>query len=126
MSFQLGSRPARHVCVPGHYESRTQRILVEAGHYEREAEQVMVEEGYWDTQWVPAVEEVRRDRYGRLYTVIVRPAVRERIWIEPTYATRWVNVWCPARYELRTVRVWVPGCCAGNQVRLSVGGIFRW
>ena len=72
----------RRRCIPGYYEERTERILVEPEHCER--------------RWAPAIYETRHHgRHGRGYEV----CVHEGYWEEYTV---------PARYECRTVRVWVP------------------
>lgn len=113
----------------GYYTTRTQEVLVEAAHYETRTTQVCVEEGYWDTRYVPAVEEVYRDRHGDIRRVVVAPARIERVWVPAVYETRTVRVWVPAVYETRTVQVWVPAYYAGPApIRggISIGGIFRW
>lgn len=66
----------------GHFETRTQQVLVEPARTER--------------RLVPAQFETRRDRHGHLVRVEVRPA-------------RWETYTVPARYETREVKVWVEG-----------------
>jgi len=68
--------------VPEHYETRTERVLVENAHYER--------------QWVPAPAYTVYERWGATYTV-------------PARSGYWTKVYIPARYETRTVSVLVPG-----------------
>jgi Ni/Co efflux regulator RcnB len=75
-------RTVTRTWVPGHYEERTERVLVEAGHYEN--------------HYIPAVYERRTDRRGRSFTVLVQPERTERVWV-------------PERYEMRTVRYWIEG-----------------
>ena len=132
ISIQVGgTAPSwQRVYVPGHYEVRTEQMLVEPGHYEQQVQQVLVEEGRWEARYVPPVEQVLRDSQGRLYKVIIAPSRTERVWIEPRYATRIVQVWCPDRYETRTVSAWVPGYyvtqAAPIRPAFNIGGIFRW
>jgi len=91
-------RPAvERTWVPGHYETRTERVLVEPAHYE--------------TRRVREVTETRYDYYGKPYTVLVRPARVERVWV-------------PARYETRCVRVWVPGHYV--ETRVATPPLPRW
>lgn len=66
----------------GHYETRTETVLVEAARCER--------------RWVPAVYETRCDRWGRHYSVLVSAAHFETVQL-------------PARYETRQMQVWVAG-----------------
>lgn len=66
----------------GHYETRTQRVLVEAAHTDR--------------RWVPAQFEVRVNCWGHRENVQVRPA-------------HWEVFQVPARFETREVKVWVEG-----------------
>jgi hypothetical protein len=68
--------------VPGHYESRTETVLVQPAHYERIS--------------VAPVYETRYDRWRRPYTVCIR---------EGGYR----DVYVPARYENRVVSAWAPG-----------------
>ena len=68
--------------VPGHYEIRRERVLLEPAHYR--------------TRWVSPVVAERRGRHGRRYTVVVRDGYHEKIRV-------------PARHEYRQVKVWVPG-----------------
>ena len=66
--------------VPGHYETRNERVLVP---------------GYWDTVTVPA--EYGWARHGcRQVWVMINPECTRRVWV-------------PERYEYRETRVWVPG-----------------
>jgi hypothetical protein len=79
-------RPAPRVerrWVPGHYETRTERVLVREGHFEK--------------RWIEPVTETRRDYHGRPYTVLVRPGRCEKVWVPPQYETRCVRVWVPDR-----------------------------
>jgi hypothetical protein len=75
------SRP-RERYIPGHYETRTEDVLVEPAHEER--------------QWVPPVYQERFEHGRHCRLVVVREGYYECIRV-------------PARYECRTVRVWVPG-----------------
>ncbi len=108
--FDLGRHEphtvSRKIWVPGRYETRTERVLVQAGHY--------------DTKVIPARYEWRRhhDHW-------------DRVCVEPE---RTVKVWHPAEYENRTVKVWVPGYyktvqstrCHRTRPSISIGGIFRF
>jgi len=67
-----------------------------AGYYERRLETVLVEPEHSERQWVPPVVEMREDRRGQPYSVLVK-------------AGYYVGVRVPARYETREVAVWVPG-----------------
>lgn len=80
--FERPHRPVQRRWVPGHWEVRKQRVLVEAGHYER--------------QWVPPVYERRYDDYGEPYRVLICEGYYRKVWV-------------PARYEIRRVRTWAPG-----------------
>lgn len=82
----IGAAPVYqpNVVCEGHYESRTQRVLVLPERRER--------------QWVDAVYETRYFN-GRPQTVCVAQA-------------GWREFVVPAQYEDRIVQVWVPGCVA--------------
>ena len=84
----VGIAPSRpvypNVVCEGHYESRTQRVLVSPERRER--------------QWVDAVYETRYYN-GRPQTVLVSQA-------------GWREFVVPAQFEDRIVQVWVPGCVA--------------
>lgn len=66
------------------------------GHYEIRSQQVLVEAAHADRRWVPAQFEVRVDRWGHRENVQVRPA-------------HWEECQVPARFETREVKVWVEG-----------------
>jgi len=66
------------------------------GHFETRTQQVLVEPARTDRRLVPAQFETRRDRHGHLVRVEVRPA-------------HWETYTVPARYETREVKVWVEG-----------------
>ena len=70
--------------VPGHYEERTERVLLEAGHHREE--------------WVPPVYERRIGRRGHVYRVKVREGYYRRVWVEPVYQTRVVKTWVPGHH----------------------------
>jgi len=63
------------------------------GHWETRSERVLVEAAYYETRYVPAVYETRCGWHGH-YQVVVKPACHERVLV-------------PARYEARNTRVWV-------------------
>ncbi len=107
---QVGHSTVGQRWVPGHFEMRTERVLVEEGHFMTQTTQVLVEAGHWETRFIPAVTETRRDRHGRLYTIVLAERRTERVWVAPVYETRQTRVWCPPQYEDRLVRVWVAGC----------------
>ena len=116
--------------VQGHYETRTEQVLVAPGHYEIRTEQVLVEAGHWETRYIPAVLRTVYDSEGRRYTMVITPARTERYWCPPRYETRSIKVWVPARYEIRTVQVWVPGYVSAKTPRARTGfslfGLLRW
>lgn len=116
--------------VPGHFETRTEQILVAPGRYETQIQNVLVQDGRWVEQMVPAVTETRRDFRGRLFTVVVAPPRLQRVWIAPVYESRTTQVWCPAQYDVRTVQVWVEGGYVAEVVPLrpaiSIGAAFHW
>lgn len=69
------------IWVPGHYEYRDTRVLVEPGHNIR--------------RYVPPAYRTVY-RYGCKVTELVRDGYYEHIWV-------------PDRYEFTTTKVWVPG-----------------
>jgi len=67
--------------VPGHYETRSEQVLVSPAHYER--------------QYVAPVYETRYE-HRRAYSVCVRPGY-------------WTEVYVPAQYETRYTQVFSAG-----------------
>lgn len=152
ISFGLGSHSsdrANRGWIPGHYEVRTEKVLVEPGHYERQTQRVLVEPGRYEVRHVPAVytkgrgkgrekhktpavAEPRRGGRGKKNQVMVRHARTEKVWVPPRYKKRKVKVWVPDRYEIRKVKVWVPGHRVTKSARspgrfwLNLGGLFRF
>ncbi len=128
--FGSGSLGITQRVVQGHYETRTEQVLVEPGHYEIRTEQVLVEAGHWETRYIPAVEQTVRDSRGRYLTVVIAPARTEQYWCPPRYETRSIKVWVPARYEIRTVQVWVSGYGGAKTSQTRTGfsllGLLRW
>jgi len=86
--------PAVSRYVPGHYEVRTEKVLVEPGH--------------WEERFIPEERVVTVDRRGWKH-IIIKPARCERVWVEPRYTCRTVRVWVPGRFEYTPVRR-VCGC----------------
>ncbi len=148
ISFGLGSRTHERR-VPGHYETHTERVLVEPGHYERQTQRVLVEPGRYEVRHIPAVYNNRRGGQGKKYKtpagagtrrggrgkknqVMIRPSRTEKVWVPPRYEKRKVKVWVPDRYEIREVKVWVPGYWVNRPARspgrfwLNLGGLFRF
>jgi hypothetical protein len=82
----LGAAP-RADYVPGHYETRTDTVLVAPERIEK--------------RWVAPVFETRYNADGTPYTVKVCDGY-------------WTTVNLPARYETRVVQVWVPGYYASS------------
>ena len=152
ISFGLGSHSsdrANRGWVPGHYEIRTEKVLVEPGHYERQTQRVLVEPGRYEVRHVPAVYRNGRGKgrekhktpavagprgrgRGKKNHVMVRPARTEKVWVPPRYKKRKVKVWVPDRYEIREVKVWVPRQRVTRPVRspgrilLNLSGLFRF
>ena len=128
--FGSGSPGIAQRRVQGHYETRTEQVLVAPGHYEIRTVQVLVEAGHWETRYIPAVLRTVYDSEGRRLTVVITPARTERYWCPPRYETRSIKVWVPARYEIRTVQVWVPGYGGAKTPRVRTGfsllGLLRW
>ena len=88
--------------VPGHYESRTESVLVESAHYEK--------------QWVEPMYK----------TVKLEGGVKVKVLVRDGY---WQDVYVPERYETRVVQFWVPGYYVGRSHRspsFSVGLGFRF
>ena len=81
--------------VPGHYESRTETVLVEAAHYER--------------VYVAPIYETRYDRWRRPYTVCVRNGYYNDVYVPARYGNRVVSVWVPGYWQ--EVAVAAPPVC---------------
>ena len=135
LGFGFGSdfsNSANRRWVPGHYETRTEKILVEPGHYERRRRRVQVEPGRYNVRHIPAVSRTRRGQRGKKYEVVIQPARTERVWVPSRYKKRKVKVWVPDRYEIREVKVWIPGHWITKPARspgrfwLNLGGLFRF
>lgn len=135
ISFGLGnhfSSSANRRRVPGHYETRTERVLVDPGHYERQTQRIQVEPRRYEVRHIPAVYKTRRGERGKKYKVMVRPARTKKVWVPPRYEKRKVKVWVPDRYEIRKVKVWVPGHRVTKPARspgrfwLNLSGLFRF
>jgi len=77
----VGSYAPQRVWVPGHYETRCERVWVE---------------GRTERVLVPAVYGWRHDAYGRAFQVQLQ-------------AARWKTICHAGHYENREVRVWVEG-----------------
>ena len=75
------SHAPRRLWVPGHYETRCERVWVQ---------------GSSERLWVEPVFELRLDSCGK------------RVRVE-LYPGHWRTVQHPGRYELREFQVWVPG-----------------
>ena len=71
------------------------------GHYEVRTEQVLVSPERKEYRTIPAVTETRYPKYGPPMTVVVRPATTSEICI-------------PAQYKTVETRVWVPGYYVNN------------
>ena len=118
--------------VPGYYQTRTERVLLEPGHYEWQTHQVQVEPARYEIRNIPAVERTVRDEQGDEHTIIVQPAHTETVHIPPRYEQRRIKVWVPDRYETRQIQIWVPGywvsepTYAPSRSWLSIGGVFRF
>ncbi len=135
LSIDLGSifnnAPARR-WVPGHYQVRTEQVLVEPGHYEWHEQSVPVQPGHYEMRCIPAVEKILRDSRGRPRKVVTRPACTKKVWVPARYEMRKVKVYVPPRYETRQVRVWVPGHWVSRPVRsparsrLNLGALFNF
>ena len=148
ISFGFGSRTSERL-VPGHYETHTERVLVEPGHYERQTQRVLVEPGRYEIRHIPAVYTNARGngrekyktpavagpharRLGKKNQVMVRPARTEKVWVPSRYEKRKVKIWVPDRYEIRQVKVWVPGhsitkpSWSPGRFWLNLGGLFRF
>ncbi|MCK4850365.1 MAG: hypothetical protein KAT11_03385 [Phycisphaerae bacterium] len=135
LSIDLGSifnsAPARR-WVPGHYQVRTEQLLVEPGHYEWHKQRVLVEPGHYEIRTLPAAEKIRRDSRRKAQKVVVKPARTKKVWVPARYEMRKVKVYVPPRYETRRIRVWVPGHWVSQPVRsparswLNLGAIFNF
>ena len=131
IGFRLGSQTNRR-WVPGYYEIRRERVLVERGHHEKQTQLVLVEPGHYEVRHIPAVHKNLRGQRGKKHTVLVQPARTERIWVPPVYEKRKVKVWVPDRYEIRELKVWIPGHWATDSGRssgglqINLGGLFRF
>ena len=55
--------------------------------------------GHYESRWVPAVTEMRYDRCGRPYTVVIRAGYYERVWAPDRHVT--TQVYRPARHWRR-------------------------
>lgn len=71
--------------MPGHYVTRTQKVLVAPA--------------YDDTRWVPPVYATRYDTCGTPYKVIVRRGYHDKVHVPARYQTRHTKVWVPGHYE---------------------------
>lgn len=83
--------------VPGHYEARSQTVMVESEHYE--------------DRWVPA----------SFKTILLNDGTQMTVKLADGY---WTKVFVPARYETQIVQVWVPGYYVENSspsVRVGLG-----
>ena len=118
--------------VSGHYETRTERVLVEPAHYETQTEYVEVEPGRHELRQVPAVKRTFQDKDGKSRTVIVEPARTEKVWIPPKFEEHQVEILIPDRYETSEIRTWIPGywayspAYAPSRSWFSIGGRFRF
>ncbi len=118
--------------VSGHYETRTERVLVEPAHYEFQTQRILVEPAHYEYRQIPAVKKIVSNKRGKLRKVIVVPARTEKTWVPDRYETREVKIWVPAQYETHQVRVWVPGYWVSRRVQtpsrswLNLGGVFRF
>ncbi|MBN1256508.1 MAG: hypothetical protein JXA52_02245 [Planctomycetes bacterium] len=83
-SIYRSVRTYDQVWIPGHYETRIEQVLVEPGHYE--------------TIVIPAKYVTYYDRERRRQSVIVEASRKERVWVEPVYEPRAVQVWVPGYY----------------------------
>ncbi len=55
------------------------------------ARRVPVSPGHYEKRWIPAVTETRYDDCGRPYTVVIREACYESVWVAPRYVTHYVH-----------------------------------
>lgn len=114
--------------VSGHYETRTEQVLVEPAHYETQTQYVQVEPERIEIRQVPAVTRTLQDKDGKSHTVIVQPARTEKVVIPPKFEERQVEVLVPDRYEANEIRTWIPGywVSSPSRLRFSIGGRFRF
>ena len=131
LSIDLGTIFNNHTpnrqWVPGHYEIRTEQVLVEPGHYEWQLQSVLVEPGHYEIVIVrPASREARNSRAP------ITPVRTQKVWVPDRYEMRKIRIYVPDRYETRQVRVWVPGYWVSQPVsqpartRLNLGAIFNF
>lgn len=107
--------------VPGHYETRVERVLVRPGRYEWQYQRVLVEAAHYEMRHTAPVTETVYDSCGNPHEVIVRPGRVVKVWVPDRYETRKVQVWVPPVYETRTVRVWVAGCWVSQPGHVTRG-----
>ncbi|MHB1157866.1 MAG: hypothetical protein ACYC26_13645 [Phycisphaerales bacterium] len=91
------------------------------GYYMTRMENVLVEPGHWEMVTVPAVTETRYPSNGCAYTVVIRPAYAERMWMADRYEARCVRVFVPGHYETVSVPVRTM-----ERPVISIGGIIRF
>ena len=135
LNFDLGNvftSAASRRWVPGHYQTRTERVLVEPGHHQWRQERVLIEPGHYETNQTPALRETLYDSRGHAHSVVVKPGRTTKVWIPARYEIRKVKVYVPPRYETRQVRVHVPGHWVSSPARqpvrswLNLGAVFRF
>ena len=89
------------------------------GYYTTQPQQVLVSPGHYETRYTPAVTQVQRDWYGRLITVVVRPAGYAQVWVPACYQTQSVQVWVPGHWER------IPVDRDGGW-HINIGGLIRF
>ena len=95
LSAQARDRVGLDINIGGGDPPPPPPVAVQTGHYETRTETVLVEPEHRERQYVPRVTETRHDIYGRTYTLLVREAYYQEVIV-------------PARYETRQVQVYVP------------------
>lgn len=106
----------------------TRQVWV-ADAYVTQMQNVLVEPAHWEVVTVPAVTETRYPSNGRPYTVVIRPAHAERVWVADRYESRPVQVLVPGHWETVTTPVTTacpPPVYAPARTTISIGGIFRF
>ena len=79
------------------HESRAHRskghVDINIGYRQRHrvARRILVSPGHFEKRWIPAVTETRYDDCGRPFTVVIREACYEKVWVAPRYVTRYVH-----------------------------------
>ena len=105
--------------TPIRYVPPVERRWVE-GHYELRTETVLVAPECSERQWVPAVYENRCYRPGHYARVLVAAGYYQTVCIPARYETRTVQAWVPGYY------VDAPGCYYPRHSSFNLGAFFRF